>query len=150
MVKVYVASSWRNEYYNRVVSDLSRAGHKVWDWRMPPTGGTGFGWQQTGLDGYKHGDKVDVKTWVRMLEHPVAQAGYASDLAGMNWCDVGVLLHPCGRSAHFEAGWLSGRGKKVHLLVPEPVEPDLMILAANGKICDSIDRLIFTLSGEQE
>lgn len=142
-MKIYVASSWRNEHYRLVVKSLEDAGHSVWNWREPPTGGNGFKWQDTGVIGsYQHGDKVTPGDWFHMLQSPAAQAGFASDLAGMNGCDVGVLLHPCGRSAHLEAGWMAGHGKTVHILVPEPVEPDLMILALNGKLCDSISDLI--------
>jgi hypothetical protein len=142
MSKIYVASSWRNDYYDRLLSDLVEAGHEVWNWRKPPTGGCGFKWQDAGAPDYQHGDKISAYDWDRLLSHPVALSGFASDLCGMNWCDVGVLLHPCGRSAHLEAGWLAGRGKKVHLLALEAVEPDLMVLALNGEIFGNISALI--------
>jgi hypothetical protein len=145
MAKIYAASSWRNEHYDSLVSYLTQAGHEVWNWRKPPTGGAGFSWTQTGLPSYQHGDKISASDWKNMLRHPVAQLGFASDLCGMNGCDVGVLLFPCGRSAHLEAGWLAARGKKVHALVLEPVEPDLMVLALNGTICGSIPELMEAL-----
>ncbi len=141
-MKVYVASSWRNAHYVEVIGDLRRAGHTVWDWRNPPTGGTGFRWQDAGMDDYKSGDKIEPAIWRKLLDSQAASAGYASDLAGMHWCDVGVLLHPCGRSAHLEAGWIAGRGKKVHVLALEEVEPDLMVLLLNGSICATIPSLI--------
>jgi hypothetical protein len=31
--KIYVASSWRNEYYPEVVEKLREAGHEVYDFR---------------------------------------------------------------------------------------------------------------------
>jgi hypothetical protein len=133
-MKIYVASSWRNEYYTDVVERLNLCGHSVWNWRSPPTGGNGFRWQDTGVMDYQHGDKVSSLAWNQMLNSHAAQAGFASDLAGMNWCDIGVLLHPCGRSAHLEAGWIAGRGKTVHVFAPDAVEPDLMVLALNGGI----------------
>lgn len=141
-MRIYVASSWRNEFYNGILDSLYVAGHQAWNWREPPTGGNGFGWHQVGLPDYQHGDQISAQVWREMLLREAAQAGFASDLAGMNWCDVGVLLHPCGRSAHLEAGWLAGRGKKVHVLALEPVEPDLMVLALNGKICGSASELL--------
>lgn len=144
--KVYVASSWRNPHYETVLAYITGAGHKVWDWRKPPTGGSGFTWQDAGVDGYQHGDKLTPSDWKYALGHPVACAGFASDMCGMNWCDVGVLLHPCGRSAHLEAGWLAGRGKPVHLLVLEECEPDLMVLALNGQFYTSIENLIWKLA----
>ena len=144
-MKIYVCSSWRNEHYPALLRDLRDAGHQVWDWRNPPTGGSGFRWQDAGCSGYRHGDKIPVDVLRDMLAHPVAQAGFASDLCGMTWCDVGVLLHPCGRSAHLEAGWIAGRGKPVHMLSPADVEPDLMVLALGGKIFSSVPGLLAEL-----
>ncbi|HET8726680.1 MAG TPA: hypothetical protein VFO41_04125 [Alphaproteobacteria bacterium] len=146
-MRVYAASSWRNTFYDDLLNVLRGAGHEVWNWREPPTGGNGFKWQDTvpAVAGYQHGMLVEISLWREMLSHPIAQAGFASDLAGMNWCEVGVLLHPCGRSAHLEAGWIAGRGKKVHVLALEPVEPDLMVLALNGKICGNTAALIQAL-----
>ena len=36
--KIYVASSWRNEYYHEVVEKLREAGHEMYDFRNPPSG----------------------------------------------------------------------------------------------------------------
>ena len=33
---------------------------------------------------------------------------------------------PCGRSAHTEAGWMKGSGKKVIVYIPEMQEAELM------------------------
>ena len=145
-MKLYICSSWRNPYYTPLVTMLRLAGYEIWDWRNPPTGGNGFKWQDVGVTDYKHGDKITVDAWGSALIEPVAMAGFASDLAGMNWCDVGILLHPAGRSAHLEAGWLAGRGKTVHVLCLEKnIEPDLMVLALNGKICGSCAELGYEL-----
>ena len=40
--------------------------------------------------------------------------------------DTCVLVLPCGRSAHTEAGWMAGAGKRVIAYIPEMVEPELM------------------------
>ena len=58
--RIYVASSWRNEYYPEVVAKLREAGHDVYD--------------------------------------------FHNDIEAMEACDVCVLVLPCGRSAHTEAG----------------------------------------------
>ena len=39
--KIYVASSWRNEYYPEVVRQLREAGHEVYDFRNPPSASSG-------------------------------------------------------------------------------------------------------------
>jgi hypothetical protein len=48
---------------------------------------------------------------VRMLSHPAAEDGFALDMGALEWCDACVLVLPCGRSAHLEAGWAAGAGK---------------------------------------
>lgn len=40
--------------------------------------------------------------------------------------DTCVLVLPCGHSAHTEAGWMAGAGKRVVVYIPEMVEPELM------------------------
>ena len=37
--QIYVASSWRNEYYPKVLTKLKEAGHKVYDSRNLQSGG---------------------------------------------------------------------------------------------------------------
>lgn len=49
-MKIYVASSWRNEFYPSVVSALRDAGHVVYDFRNPPSGGHGFKWSEISPD----------------------------------------------------------------------------------------------------
>jgi nucleoside 2-deoxyribosyltransferase len=44
----------------------------------------------------------------------------------MKECDVCVLVLPCGRSAHTEAGWMCGAGKKVIAYIPNKQDPELM------------------------
>ena len=47
-------------------------------------------------------------------------------MEAMASCDACVLVLPCGRSAHTEAGWFAGKGKPVIAYIPEKVEPELM------------------------
>lgn len=125
-MRIYVASSWRNEYQPLVVSDLREAGHEVYDFRNPPSGSGGFGWSQIDPD-WKD---WTTEQYVQNLTHPIALEGYAEDYGGMMWADVCVLLLPSGRSAHIEAGWFAGRGKPLLILSPDRQEPELMYLLA--------------------
>jgi hypothetical protein len=122
MARIYVASSWRNKYYAEVVERLRAAGHEVYDFRNPPHGGAGFHW--TDID-------PDAPNWTfpqyaQGLTHPKAERQFAADLQALQWADTCVLVLPCGRSAHTEAGWMAGAGKKVIAYIPEMVEPELM------------------------
>ena len=122
MAKIYVASSWRNKYFPAVVEALRAKGHEVYDFRNPPHGGNGFRWTdidekalEWSFDEYSEG-----------LHHPKAERQFKADLEALEWADTCVLVLPSGRSAHTEAGWLAGAGRRVFVYIPEMQEPELM------------------------
>ena len=121
-MKIYVASSWRNEYYPGVVKRLREAGHEVYDFRNPPHGGNCFRW--TDVD--ENAPNWTFEQYAEGLHHPKAERQFAADLEALEWADTCVLVLPCGRSAHTEAGWMAGAGKRVIAYIPEMVEPELM------------------------
>ena len=122
MAKIYVASSWRNIYYESVVKRLCEAGHEVYDFRNPPHGGNGFHW--TDVD--ENAPNWTFDEYALGLHHPLAERQFKADLDALRWADTCVLVLPCGRSAHTEAGWMAGAGKRVIAYIPEMVEPELM------------------------
>ena len=73
--------------------------------------------------------------YIKSLNHPVAEFGFKSDIDAMNWADVCVLLLPCGKSAHSEAGWMQGAGKPTYVLLTEKQEPELMYKLFSGVFC---------------
>ncbi len=130
-MRIYVASSWRNEQQPNVVHAILEAGHEVYDFRHPSMGpgkrGLGFHWSD--ID-------PDWKTWTpeqfrEALRDPRAADGFASDLCGMEWANTFVLVMPCGRSAHLELGWAIGASKPAHILLSDG-EPELMYGLATG------------------
>lgn len=67
------------------------------------------------------------------LNNPVSARGFPLDKQALDDCDVCVCVLPCGRSAHLEAGYAAGRGKKViFCLHPDKFEPELMYLLGDG------------------
>lgn len=60
------------------------------------------------------------------LCHPLAERQFVADLEALQQADTCVLVLPCGRSAHTEAGWMAGAGKRVIAFIPEMVEPEFM------------------------
>ena len=145
MAKIYVASSWRNAEQPELVQHLRNEGHEVYDLRNPPHGGKGFAWSE--ID-------PNWQTWTAAqyrdaLQTKTARNGFVADLSGMQWAEVCVLLLPCGRSAHLEAGWMAGQGKDVVVLTSDGQEPELMAL-----LCDDIaisrDELMQYLSAYDE
>lgn len=137
--KIYVASSWRNTHQPTVVEKLMASGHLVYDFRNPRPGDVGFGWSE--ID--KGWQDWDTLTYRAALHHPTAVDGFTSDMEAMRWADTCVLVLPCGRSAHIEAGWFCGANKSCWILIPkgEAVEPELMYSMASG-IVSSIDELL--------
>lgn len=119
-MKLYVASSWRNPYQQNVVGLLRLAGHEVYDFMHPPGGDhLGFSWSDVDPDWLAWMPEQ----YIDALEHPVAVAGFESDFSAMQWADAGVLVLPCGRSAHLEAGWFVGAGKPLWILLDEAEWP---------------------------
>ena len=137
MAKIYVASSWKNQYYPQVVETLRAAGHEVYDFRNPPHGGNGFRW--TDID--PEAPKWSFNDYSKNLDHQLAQRQFKADLDALNWADTCVLVLPCGRSAHTEAGWLAGSGKKVLVYIPVFEEPELMYKLFDG-VVGSLDELL--------
>lgn len=138
-MKLYVASSWRNERQSGVVMALREAGHDVYDFKNPFHGNKGFAWSD--ID-------PEWMAWTparyrELLEHPIAIAGFKSDWDAMVWADAGVLVMPCGRSAHIEAGYFVGAGKPLMILLSDG-EPELMYKMAT-KICLTTSELIVSL-----
>ena len=70
------------------------------------------------------------------MHHPLAERQFKADIDALNWADTCVLVLPCGRSAHTEAGWMAGAGKKVIAYIPEQVEPELMYKLFFGVVGD--------------
>lgn len=150
MAYVYVASSWRNEHQPGVVADLENAGHEVYDFRNPP-GRAGFAW----ADIDPNWQSWTTDEYIEHLEHPDARAGYMADMNGLDGCDATVLVMPCGRSAHLEAGYAAGANRLLFILL-EPgktAEPELMYRMADlitddvGLIIDYLDAVKDEIGG---
>ena len=142
--KVYVASSWRNEFYPKVVRRLREAGHEVYDFRNPPSGDEGFKWSGVSED-YMEWSPQQYRD---MLQHPKAVRQFKNDIEAMEACDTCVLVLPCGRSAHTEAGWFAGRGKMTIAYIPERQEPELMYKLFDA-VVSSIEEALEVMNHER-
>ncbi|MCP5036569.1 MAG: hypothetical protein GY945_03100 [Rhodobacteraceae bacterium] len=144
MARIYLASSWRNPSQPDVVEVLRKYGHQVYDFRNPPNGVPGFAWTEIdeNWENWTAGEYRD-----HLTTHPIAARGYVNDLRGMEWADTCLLLLPCGRSAHLEAGWFCGRGKRCIILTRDGEEPELMALLATD-ICVSVGEVLEVLSSK--
>lgn len=143
-MKIYVASSWRNEYQDIVVNTLRALKHEVYDFKNPPKR-TGFHWSKVNLDS----KTTNVESYLKALRHPIAIDGFNSDMEALKNCDICVMVQPCGFSAALELGYAIGNGKRSIVYIPEMRDPDLMILAAD-LITTKISDVVFFVSREEK
>ncbi len=147
-LRIYVASSWRNEARQQLVVKTLRAyGYSVYDFRNPAPANTGFSWRSCATDeqlrdAHRFRDEV--------LTTDVAQAGFRSDMDALRAADATVLVLPCGRSAHLELGYAVGAGQGTIALLDDPMsEPELMVLMC-GRVCVTVDEVVSALAEWEE
>ena len=122
-MKIYVASSWRNEKQPIVVRVLRLEGHEVYDFKDPEAS---FHWSE--ID--PHWKEWAPERFRESLTHSIAKHGFKRDFDAMKWAEAFVLVMPCGRSAHLEAGWAVGTGKPLAIYLSDG-EPELMYSMAS-------------------
>lgn len=140
-MKLYVASSWKNGAQPAVVGALREAGHVVYDFRNPP-GDAGFAWRDLGVEA----GHTEIGPFREALRHPDAVRGARADFRGIEESEACVLLLPCGRSAHLEAGVFIGSGRPVYVLSYEPFTPELVYYHARA-LCSTVAELVQALGG---
>lgn len=139
---IYVASSWRNEYQPDVIKFLRSHQFNVYDFRAPEAGNHGFHWTEI--------DRTPLSEWPldrykQIIEHPLAIEGFDLDYNAMKNSSAAIIVLPCGRSAHLEAGYFVGSRKPLYVYVPGKFEPELMYKMATlitDKIGDIADELM--------
>jgi hypothetical protein len=138
--KIYVASSWRNPIQQEIVQLLRSEGYEVYDFRNPAPGQHGFAWSEVNPDWLQWTPEqfaMDLYSG-----HEAVERGFALDKNALDWCDTCVLVLPCGRSAHLEAGYAAGQGKlTLFFLHPDKFEPELMYLLGHGCVTTYKDLL---------
>lgn len=122
MAKIYVASSWRNEYQTEVVKILRENLHAVYDFRHE-----GFSWSSVS----KTWTKWTVDQYIRALDSFPAVNGFKRDMKAIDWCEVCVYVMPFGQSASMKLGYAKGTGKFCVVYIPKLEKIDLMVKMAH-------------------
>jgi hypothetical protein len=141
-LRIYTASSWRNENYPAVVAALKEH-HSVYDFRRPCPDSEGFSWSL--ID--PNWQQWSWREYIAHLEtNPVVAAAFELDKNALNRADVCVLVTPAGNSSHLELGYAAGAGKSAIVLIDPtaPVQADLMY-----RLCDGIGGVRFAFGVEE-
>jgi hypothetical protein len=132
MMRIYLASSWRNCFQQLVVRALRSEGFEVYDFKNPEgieSNNHGFHWSE--ID--PRYEKWSTSEFRMALGSKIARDGFLHDVNAMKACDHCLLLLPCGKPAHMEFGWFAGRGVPITIMAPAWTKPDpeLMYLLAD-------------------
>jgi hypothetical protein len=113
-MKIYLASSWRNaEAVRLYLGYLRKQNGFVVDCFCDQEGGrVGFDIREC-LETMGH-SVYDVDA-ITALKHPAVseqfRIAFTEDKKWLDWCECLIMMMPCGRSAHLEAGYAKGQGK---------------------------------------
>lgn len=140
MAYIHVASSWRNKLFPEVVKRLREEGFEVYDFRNPVGNDKKkFNWDDLDPDW----QNWPAEKFRDQLSHPLAQRAFDADWNACLKADAAVLLMPCGRSAHLEAGYFVGAKKPLIILLTDS-EPELMYKMAT-EVCLNLDEAVAAL-----
>lgn len=137
---VYIASSWRNPYVLDTWNMLQAVGIEAYNFKDAE----GFHWSD--IDPKYEGvggpdSRVNTSEYKRMLKSPVARKGFARDMEALERATHLVLVLPCGKSAHLEAGWAVGQDLNVACMTMGNLQPELMYSMFDTIIEDPPDLL---------
>lgn len=109
-LKLYVASSFINPYYDQFIKDLE--GLKDADGKPKFLV---YNFKNKGIDlhNYKNNEEVFKKV---MFSEKIKEA-VEKERQFIASCDLFVLLLPCGKSAHMELGYAAGLKKPCYIVV---------------------------------
>lgn len=112
MARIYLASSWKNESFLLDLAKRLRKAHEV-DCFCDPTDRYVFHWSEILDSPDKSKSHLDAITF---LSDSRTQRAFREDKGKIDWADTIIMVLPCGNSAHLEAGYAKGCGKKLYIL----------------------------------
>jgi hypothetical protein len=132
--KCYIASSWKNADTVKTLAQFLRQYEmEVYAFCEPegrPDDLDNFVFGAEQWDGPLPMDQTD---WITFTKNHLTERAFKADKAGLDWANTVILLLPCGKSAHMEAGYAVGQGKELYIYGNLPIgERDTMYLFANG------------------
>ena len=134
-MKIYLIGSLRNPKLPVVGNAIRALGIDVFDdW---------FAGGPEADDEWQCYEKTRGRDYKTALYDRYATHIWEFDKYHLDTSDIGVMVHPVGRSAHIELGYLIGQGKPVYVLfdgpIPDTERWDVMYRFATGVFYDIVD-----------
>lgn len=105
-MKIYLASSWKNEEIVKLWAELLRRYHHEVD-----------AFCDNSNDRYIFHFSEIGETWdldaINFMIDERSQKAFQEDKKWLNWCDCCLLILPAGKSSHLEAGYAKGQDKQL-------------------------------------
>ena len=108
-MKIYIASSWKNE---NVVFHLAKI-VREWGYDVDCFSDISTGRYVFHFSEIANADELDA---ISFLKDSRSQRAFTEDKKWLDWCDCVILVLPAGKSAHLEAGYVKGQNKKLVIL----------------------------------
>jgi len=119
-MKIYISSSWSNRAKVReIATQLRRDGHNVYDFTDPATRKVPECPPESQQEPF---DPAIHKSYAAYMKTEKAARLYASVMnnqEAIRWCDLVILLLPCGNDSHADWAYGVGQGKR-SIVVGQP------------------------------
>ncbi len=129
-MRIYLASSWKNkDLILAIAEQLEAEGFEVDAFCRSTEKRYAFHWSEL-VDNEEDLGKYDA---IEFLSDSRSQRAFKEDRKWLDWSECVVMILPCGKSSHLEAGYAKGRGKLMFIYGDFPTgEFDVMYGFANG------------------
>ncbi len=108
-MKIYIASSWKNARDCISLAEwLEEYGHEVDCFCRKSADRYVFHFSEIA--------QLEELDAITFMDDERSQRAFVEDKRWLDWCEVVVMLLPCGNSAHLEAGYAKGQGKTVYII----------------------------------
>lgn len=140
-IKIYLASSWANSVAVRgIAAYLEEQGFEVDAFCRSSDERYSFHWSEF-VDTEEELQQYDALSF---LDDPRVRRAFNEDKRWLDWANTVVMVMPCGRSSHLEAGYAVGQGKRLFIFGEfAKGEFDVMYGFANGLFrLHELDKLV--------
>lgn len=115
-MKVYIAGSLANKLIPTITEQVQEWDHDAFSEWFTPGPDADVNWRDYEL--------ALGNNYRQALRLPSAQNTYQFDKKHIDLSDIMVVVLPCGKSAHLEAGYFVGKGKPVLMYFPDASDPE--------------------------